>query len=62
VWATDLSAEATCVDDRAALLPMPPKVAIVIGRESDGVGRHEGHPVTPALKTQRVATLPRNPL
>jgi tRNA G18 (ribose-2'-O)-methylase SpoU len=37
VWATDLSVEATCLDDRSAFLPMPPKVAIVIGRESDGV-------------------------
>ena len=37
VWATDLSREAVNMDEPGALLPVPPKVAIVIGRESDGV-------------------------
>lgn len=37
IWCTDLSREAVNCDDRSALLPMPQKVAVVIGRESDGV-------------------------
>jgi len=37
VWATDLSREAVNLDDAGHALVVPPKVALVIGRESDGV-------------------------
>jgi tRNA G18 (ribose-2'-O)-methylase SpoU len=37
VWATDLSQTAVCLDSAGALGALPPRVAVVIGRETDGV-------------------------
>ena len=34
IWATDLSQQAVCLDEVEA--PLPPKLAIVMGTESDG--------------------------
>ncbi len=39
IWATDLSNGAEEVDSPAVLQPMPDKVALVFGRESDGISR-----------------------
>ena len=39
IWATDLSPEAVLFDERAkaALTPLPARLAVVVGRESDGI-------------------------
>mmetsp|Transcript_23115 Transcript_23115/g.30006 ORF Transcript_23115/g.30006 Transcript_23115/m.30006 type:complete len:313 (-) Transcript_23115:58-996(-) len=42
IWATDLSPKAVCLNDaegRGVLCPLPAKLAVVIGRESDGVSQ-----------------------
>lgn len=37
IWATDLCAEAVCLDESAGGLELPQRVAIIAGREGDGV-------------------------